>query len=336
MSLFLGDITRAELAKAIEEIGEKPAAAASVFLKYYKNRAGDLDALTPRLWNKIIEKYPISQAPQVEKRVSVKDGTVKFLLRFSDGAPAECVLLHGKGGRITACISSQSGCACGCKFCATGALGFLRNLQPHEIIDQYKTVLKEAGHIESIVFMGMGEPFLNWDNVKKAILILSDPKAFAFSQSKITVSTIGIVPVIEELINSDLKIKLAVSLITSSEEHRAKLAPMQSKYPLSKVLAAVKAYSLKKRMQILAEYIIFDGENDSNSDAKNLINMLHGINCRVNLIPLNINGSSSESRITKAKVFQNWLINAGLRTYLRLEKGADIAAACGQLAASLK
>ena len=217
------------------------------------------------------------------------------------------------------------------------SMRFRRNLEPSEIISQFKTVLAEAGHIDSIVFMGMGEPFLNWDNVKRAILILSDPKAFSFSQGKITVSTVGIMPVIEELISSDLKIKLAVSVITSSDEKREKIAPMQKKYPISRVLSLVRRYVTAKQTQILAEYILFEGVNDSLEDADSLIRLLDGIDCRVNLIPVN-RGVPAEGvdRIAQAKNFQQRLMDAGFRTYLRLEKGADISAACGQLAAGHK
>lgn len=330
----LGDLSRADLERVLLILGGKKAAAPSIFLKYYKKREGELDSLSPKLWEKVISKYPPAPEFSCEKKVSAKDGTVKFLIKFDDGAPAECVLLHGKDGRTTACLSSQSGCPCGCKFCATGRLGLRRSLYPSEIIAQFKTVLAEAGHIDSIVFMGMGEPFLNWDNVKKAILILSDPKAFAFSQGKITVSTVGIMPIIEELIDSDLKIKLAVSVITSSDEKRAKIAPMQEKYPISRVLELAGRYAAAKNTQILAEYILFEGENDSMEDADSLICLLRDVDCRVNLIPVN-RGKPEEGidRAAKAKSFQQRLMDAGFRTYLRLEKGADIAAACGQLAA---
>ena len=329
----LGDLSRADLERVLRIFGAKTAAAPSIFLKYYKNREGELDSLSSRLWDKIIAKYPPAPEFSAEKKISAKDGTTKFLIRFEDDAPAECVLLPGKDGRTTACLSSQSGCPCACKFCATGRLGFRRNLYPSEIIAQFKTVLAEAGRIDSIVFMGMGEPFLNWDNVQKAILILSDPKAFAFSQGKITVSTVGIMPIIEELIHSDLKIKLAVSVITSSDEKRAKIAPMQEKYPISRVLELAGRYATEKKSQILAEYILFEGENDSEEDADNLIAMLKNVNCRVNIIPVN-KGKPQEGidRIPHAKIFQQKLMDAGFRTYLRMEKGADISAACGQLA----
>jgi len=330
----LGDLSRDGLTRALRILGAKPAAAASIFLKYYKGREGELDCLSPKLWDRIIAKYPPAPGFSVEKKVSSRDGTVKFLLRFEDGSPAECVLLNGKDGRITACLSSQSGCPCGCKFCATGKLGFRRNLYPSEIISQFKTVLAEAGHIDNIVFMGMGEPFLNWDNVRNAILILSDPKAFAFSQGKITVSTVGIMPIIEELVESDLKIKLAISVITSSDEKRRKIAPMQEKYPISRVLELAGRYATAKKTQILAEYILFEGENDSLEDADSLIGLLKGVECRVNLIPVN-RGMPQEGvdRVAAAKEFQHRLMDAGFRTYLRMEKGADISAACGQLAA---
>lgn len=333
----LGDLTREGLNTALRILGAKHSAAASVFLRYYKNRMSELEGLPASLWEKVIAKYPLPAEPTVSKQVSAKDGTKKLLLTFEDGAPAECVILNGKNNRRTACLSSQSGCMCGCKFCATGKWGFKRNLYPSEIVAQFKHCLAEAdGVLDSIVFMGMGEPFLNWDNVKKAILILSDPKSFAFSQGKITVSTVGIIPVIEELITSDLKIKLAFSVITSDEKKRELITPMQAKYPMSDVLFSLRKYCEAKDTQILAEYILFDGNNDTEEDAMKLIKLLEGMKCRINLIPFNSSRVSDADKAEKAKAFQKILIDAGFRTYLRLEKGSDIMAACGQLAADLK
>jgi 23S rRNA (adenine2503-C2)-methyltransferase len=274
----------------------------------------------------------------IDRRVSRIDGTIKLLFKFHDGAPAESVVLFNKS-RATACLSSQSGCSCACAFCATGALGFKRDLTPSEITAQFTACLREAGaRLSSLVFMGMGEPFLNWENVKRAILILSDQKGFAFPQSRITVSTIGIVPVIKELAISGLKVKLAVSLVTVDEPRRAGLVPMNKKYPLPEVLAAAAYYCGKSGNAVFFEYILFDGLNDSRRDAENLRDLVQDIDCKINLIPYNrfTRKDPSPAGTERAWEFQEVLVGAGIRTHLRREKGSDIGAACGQLAAAVR
>ena len=234
--------------------------------------------------------------------------------------------------RVVACLSSQSGCACGCTFCATGGLGLKRSLTTQEILAQFETCLREAGGLNSLVFMGMGEPFLNWDNVKRAIVILSDSRGRHFPQSKMTVSTVGVIPVIEELTASDLRVRLAVSVVAADEEQRARLAPMEKVYPLRKVLAAAREYCRARKAHVMFEYILFPGVNDRPSDSALLAGLVRDIPCRVNLIPYNPPGGPG-GETPRVKEFQLELIAAGVRTYLRPEKGADIAAACGQLAA---
>jgi 23S rRNA (adenine2503-C2)-methyltransferase len=275
--------------------------------------------------------FSVSPLTAPERLQVSRDGTRKLLLRFADGAPAECVVLPAKG-RLAACLSSQSGCACGCTFCATGALGLKRSLTAPEIIAQFEACLKEAGELSSLVFMGMGEPFLNWDNVKRAILILSDSRGRHFPQAKITVSTVGVISVIEELAAADLKVRLAVSLVAADEELRARLAPMEKVYPLRGVLAAVRRYCQARRAHVMFEYILFPGINDRPEDSALLAGLIRDIPCRVNLIPYNPPGGPG-GETPRVKAFQLELIAAGVRTYLRQERGADIAAACGQLAA---
>ncbi len=272
----------------------------------------------------------------IDRRVSGIDGTIKLLFKFHDGAPAESVVLFNKD-RATACLSSQSGCPCACAFCATGALGFKRDLTPSEITAQFTACRLEAGgRLSSLVFMGMGEPFLNWENVKSAILTLTDQKGLAFPPGKITVSTIGIIPVIRELAGSGLKINLAVSLVTANERQRATLIPMDKKYPLPEVLAAAAQYCERSGKTVFFEYILFDGLNDSRRDAEKLRVLVQDIDCKINLIPYNKlpRKDSSPDGAERAKEFQKVLVGAGIRTHLRREKGSDIGAACGQLAAA--
>ncbi len=330
---------RQELAGALMALGEKGSKADRVFNCLHKKGVATFEAMSgvpPGLVKKLADKYSIAAFPKVEKTVSKIDGTIKLLITFPDGAASECVILFNKA-TVTACISSQSGCACGCTFCATGALGFNRNLSSAEILAQFVVCRREAGKpIDSVVFMGMGEPFMNWANVKKAILILSDNKGHNFPQSSVTVSTVGVAPVIRELAESHMGIRLAVSLITSDEAHRAELTPMNKKYGLAQIVDAARFYAEKTKKSVFFEYILFDGVNDKPEDAQKLLALIKGVKCKLNLIRYNPGAMASSytpTSVEKAKEFQKILVDAGVRTHLRREKGTDIAAACGQLAA---
>ncbi|MDD2805232.1 MAG: 23S rRNA (adenine(2503)-C(2))-methyltransferase RlmN [Elusimicrobiales bacterium] len=330
----LRGLTRLELADALAALGEKPAHAEAVFLAVHRGKTaagGALWNVPPRVCAALDKAFSLPPLPGPERVQLSKDGTKKLLFRFPGGAPAECVVLPAKD-RVAACLSSQSGCSCGCTFCATGALGLKRSLTPVEIIAQFEACLKEAGTLNSLVFMGMGEPFLNWENVKRAILILSDSRGRHFPQAKMTVSTVGIIPVIEELAASDLRVRLAISVVAADEEQRARMAPMEKKYPLRRVLEAVRAYCAARKALVMFEYILFPGLNDRPADSALLARLIGDIPCRVNLIPYNPPGAHG-GESPRVKEFQLELIRAGVRTYLRPEKGADIAAACGQLAA---
>ncbi|MFA5161443.1 MAG: 23S rRNA (adenine(2503)-C(2))-methyltransferase RlmN [Elusimicrobiales bacterium] len=266
------------------------------------------------------------------RQVSALDGTTKLLLRCADGALSEAVVLFNKN-RVSACLSSQSGCACGCAFCATGRLGFARNLTAEEIITQYEQCRLVAPP-ESIVFMGMGEPLLNWENLKQAILALCDQRGVNFPQSRITVSTVGITPVMRELAHSELKVRLAVSLVTADENERAKLVPVSARYPLGEIIAAARHYCEERKRQVFFEYILLGGLNDSPEDARKLLSLIDGVDCKINLIPYNAAGGGdfAPPSAEKAMEFQKTIMAAGIRAYLRREKGSDIKAACGQLA----
>jgi 23S rRNA (adenine2503-C2)-methyltransferase len=330
----LRGLTREEIATALVSLGEKPGNAGAVFMAVHRRGATDL-ALLPdvpaRVCRALGRAFSLAPLPIPERKLVSADGTKKLLFRFAGDAPAECVVLPAKD-RETACLSSQSGCACGCTFCATGALGLKRSLTPGEIVAQFEACLREAADLKSLVFMGMGEPFLNWENVKKAILILSDSRGRHFPQAKMTVSTVGVIPVIEELTKSDLRVRLAVSLVAADPELRARLAPMEKTYPLARVLAAVREYCRVRQALVMLEYILLPGVNDRPSDSALLAKLIEGIPCRLNLIPYNPPGGPGPAT-PRIKEFQLELIAAGVKVYLRQEKGADIAAACGQLAA---
>ena len=334
MPTDLRGLTRAEIERALTDLGEKPGNAGAVFLAVHRRGAADLARLPgvpARVCLALARAFTLEPLPLPERKLVSADGTRKLLFRFAGNAPAECVVLPGKDQQ-TACLSSQSGCACGCSFCATGALGLKRSLTPAEIVAQFEACLREAVDLRSIVFMGMGEPFLNWENVKKAIRILSDSRGRHFPQVKMTVSTVGVIPVIEELTTSDLRVRLAVSVIAADPALRARLAPMEKTYPLARVLAAVREYCRARNAHVMLEYILLPGVNDRPADAALLAKLVAGIPCRLNLIPYNPPGGPGPAA-PRVKEFQLELIAAGVRTYLRQEKGADIAAACGQLAA---
>jgi len=338
MAKDLKDYTRAELEQILLAIGESKVHARQLFVSLYRENATTFSAISgvpQRVTDYLCGITSPAPAPLCEKLVSKLDGTIKLLFRFPDGAPAESVILFSKG-RASLCLSSQSGCACGCGFCATGGLGLRRNLMPHEILGQFSACLDALGGVPgSIVFMGMGEPFLNWENVKKSILILSDGKGYNFPQSKITVSTVGIIPVIRELAVSDLKIRLAISVITADEKQRARFVPMNEKFPLPDIISAARYYCEARKRQVFCEYILFGGLNDSPADAEKLAELVKGLDCKINLIAYNSSDGKTFVTVSaeKAKAFQKLLMAKGLITYLRREKGSDILAACGQLAA---
>ncbi len=334
----LRDFTRQELAGTLISIGEKGSRIDKVFNCLYRKGAESFDAMAgvqEEFKAKLAARYSLTPAPKIEKLVSKLDGTIKLLFTFPDGAKAESVVLFNKK-TVSACISSQSGCACGCVFCATGGLGLKRDLRPHEILAQYAACRREAGRqLDSLLFMGMGEPFMNWANVRKSVLLLSDNKGYNFPQTRITVSTVGIVPVIRELAESRLEIRLAVSLITADEKHRAELTPMSKKYSLREIIGGARYYTDRTKRMVFFEYILFDGVNDSAEDAKKLLALIKDVPCKVNLIMYNPvpGGTFTPGRFEKGKEFQTILVEAGIRTHMRREKGTDIAAACGQLAA---
>jgi len=282
-----------------------------------------------------------SLAPaKVERSV---DSTEKFAFRLADGAMIESVLIP-ENGRHTLCISSQAGCAMGCRFCLTGGLGFVRNLRPAEIVGQVLAVMSHmlaSGLVRAtprellnnLVFMGMGEPLANYDNLLAALVILMDDHGLGFSQRRITVSTCGIVPRMDDL-GRDIRVNLAVSLHAADDAVRSRLMPVNKTYGLAELLAACRRYPLGKKKVILFEYIMLKGINDSLADASLLAEKLQGIPSRINLLPYNGSGETEFACPDGAQTlaFQKVLREAGFNTFIRQSRGADISAACGQLA----
>ena len=263
------------------------------------------------------------------------DGTKKFLFQLEDGNRIESVLIPDKK-RLTLCLSTQAGCAMGCRFCLTGKKGLKRNLATAEIVNQILAVretLPEKTSITNIVLMGMGEPLANYENTLKAIELMTHPEAFKFSLRRVTLSTVGLLPELEQLAREKVRFRLAISLNASDEETRSRLMPINRRHPLKRILEVCRIFPLQPRARITFEYVMLQGENDSLEDAKRLLKMLKRIPSKVNLIPLNeASGIPFEKPSgERVKQFQEILIKGGITTIVRASKGADISAACGQL-----
>ncbi|MFA5872239.1 MAG: 23S rRNA (adenine(2503)-C(2))-methyltransferase RlmN [Parcubacteria group bacterium] len=266
-----------------------------------------------------------------------KDGrTVKACLILKDGLSIETVLMKHSDKRNTICISSQVGCSLGCLFCETGKMGFKRNLTVSEIVEQVlffaRRLKKQNEKVTNIVFMGMGEPFLNWAAVSEAIRIINDPNCFDIGARKISVSTAGIVEGIEKLAEDFPQINLAISLHAPDDELRGELMPVNKKYPLEKILEAVDKYIEKTNRKVMFEYVMLNGVNDSEAQAEKLSRLLKKPLYMVNLIAYNPNGRFESSSAERIKKFKAILEKAGVFATQRYRFGTDIEAACGQLA----
>ena len=258
------------------------------------------------------------------------DGTRKYLWRLADGEAIESVLIPS-GSRLTLCISSQAGCALGCVFCATGLMGFRRNLATWEIAGQVRQIVvaNPAEKPTNIVFMGMGEPLLNWPAVDTALTILNDPEGLGIGARHITVSTVGIIPGMLALAERPEQFRLAISLHAPAQGQRLRLMPIQKKYPMDEVLQAARAF----RKRVTFEYVLIAGKNDSDTDADKLAKLAHALGAHVNLLPLHPGGNpgltpTSGNRI---RIFADRLRHQGVEAVVRKSRGLDIDAACGQL-----
>ena len=264
------------------------------------------------------------------------DGTRKFLFRLDDGKSIETVLIPMEGGRNTLCISTQVGCAMQCSFCLTGSYGLERNLTAAEIVNQVCAV-REAHAVDNIVLMGMGEPLHNLDNVVDALQILYASTGFDYGPRKVTLSTSGLVPEMCEL-GRRIKVNLAVSLNATTDDVRDELMPVNRRYPIKELMEACRKFPLAPRQRITFEYILIQGVNDSQADARRLVKLLHGIKAKVNLIPFNEHAGSEYRKPTDAamRVFQTYLLDRKIVAVRRAGKGQDISAACGQLKGKLE
>ena len=311
-----------------------------VFDWIYKKQKLCFDEMTniPLNIRSFLKENFIFPSLKIQKTVHSEDGeTIKFLFKLSDGFLIESVLIISKNRR-TVCLSSQVGCHCKCFFCASGRKGFFRNLSSGEIIEQILHVnqylAKKNERTTHIVFMGMGEPFHNYNAVIASINRFNDPDCFNISQRRITISTVGIIEKINLLQNENLKINLTLSLHAADQKIREKIIPYAKKYPINDLVLAMNAYFEKSKRDITFEYILIENLNDGIQDAKNLFYLVKDLQCCINLIPYNpVSGCSlKRSSNERIKAFHNFLLSKNIPATRRYTKGKDIAAACGQLA----
>ncbi|MEJ2724586.1 MAG: 23S rRNA (adenine(2503)-C(2))-methyltransferase RlmN [Deltaproteobacteria bacterium] len=323
----------------VEELGMKPYRARQIRHWLFKGLASSFDnmtSLSKELRARLKDKAFISPSEGVKTEIS-DDGTRKYLFRLGDGNFIESVLIPERG-HCTLCISSQAGCAMGCRFCLTARQGLKRNLTPSEIIDQVIQVKRDMTNPEgltNLVFMGMGEPLANYDAVIKALRNLISEEGVNFSHRKVTVSTCGLIPQMRRLAE-DVSVNLAVSLNAADEETRTSLMPVNRRYSLESLISACKDFPLPNRRMITFEYILINGINDRDRDARKLAALLTGLRAKINLIALNAHPGLDMSPPSMDRVlrFQDILIRANYTAIIRKSKGRDISAACGQLSGS--
>jgi 23S rRNA (adenine2503-C2)-methyltransferase len=320
------------LEHTLAELGE-PGYRRRQIWKWVAQGADGFDAMTDlplALRAKLAETVPFSSLT-LEREAQSRDGTVKALLRTADGRPLEAVLMRYREGRRSLCLSSQSGCPLTCTFCATGKMRFGRNLTASEIIDQ-ALYFRRMGPVDHAVFMGMGEPMMNLDEVLDACAALPD---LGISHRRTAISTVGWIPGIKRLTAETMPIRLALSLHAADEQLRSELMPVNDRYPLSDVLAACHEHYERKRRMVFVEYVMLAGINDSYPQARQLAQLLDPRAFKVNLIPYNPTDSPYESSSPKAiEAFRAELERQGIAATMRVTRGRDIDAACGQLAAA--
>ncbi|NLC87843.1 MAG: 23S rRNA (adenine(2503)-C(2))-methyltransferase RlmN [Clostridiaceae bacterium] len=329
------DYTLEELKEQLKEIGEKPFRAEQIFHWLYIEKVKnfqDMTNLSLSLRGKLIENYTICNFNILKKQES-SDGTIKYLFDVLDGNAIETVLMQYHHGK-TICVSSQIGCKMGCKFCASTGIPFIRNLTSGEIVEQLLAVEQDIGdRISNIVFMGIGEPLDNYDNVIKAIRIINHPNGINIGARHISVSTSGLVPKIYDLAKENIPCTLSISLHATNNEKRSNMMPVNNVYKIEELIKACKDYIAATNRRISFEYALAKDSNDNLEDAKELIKLLRGMNAHVNLIPINKieNGEYTKSTNDNIIKFRDYLNEHGIVATIRRELGSDIDAACGQL-----
>ncbi len=349
MKTNLKHLSKNELSLFMERLGQKTYRTNQLTHWIYRKHATSFDDMTDfskAFREELNEKAFISNSKLVQKLIS-KDGTEKFLFELEDGESIESVLIpNGRGkGKCTLCISSQVGCAVGCKFCVTGSLGLKRNMKAYEIVDQVMAVQRHAAQsdedggreVSNLVLMGMGEPFNNFTEVSIALRKLIE--LMGISRRKITLSTSGIVPGIQNLAETGPPVNLAISLNATTDKVRSSIMPINRKYPLKELIRACRDFPLSPNRSITFEYVLLGKLNDTKDDAVRLVRLLKGIKSKVNLIPFNPSCETGELRQPSDKriaEFQDILRKAGMTAMIRKSMGSDISAACGQLKAAFR
>ncbi len=332
------DLDRTQLEEWIAAQGLSKFRNEQILRWLYARRARSFDEMTDisKPTRQLLDAHFTIMPPMISRVETSVDGSRKYLFVLKDGNTIESVLIPERD-HYTLCISTQVGCAMGCRFCMTGKNGLTRNLSKAEILDQVQgaadEIPEDAPRLTNIVLMGMGEPLANYENVRRAIDIMTDNRiGLGFSHRRITLSTAGIVPRMKDLAR-DTKIRLAVSLNASNNETRDMLMPINKKYPLEKLIAACVEYSLAPRDKITFEYILIKDVNDRIEDARRLAKLLRPVKAKINLIPFNEHPESEFKRSEQAVIeaFQAELLQKHYTANIRWSKGADISAACGQL-----
>lgn len=324
-----------ELQDELVNLGEKKYRAEQIFKWLYVDKVKEFDEMTNlsiELREKLKKEYTICNFKILKKQES-SDGTKKYLFDVLDGNAIESVLMEYHHGK-TICVSSQIGCKMGCKFCASTGIKFIRSLTCGEIVEQILAVEQDIGDkISNIVFMGIGEPFDNYENVMKAIKIINNQKGLNIGARHISISTSGLVPMIYKFADEELQCTLSISLHATNDEKRSNMMPINNKYNIKELMEACKYYINKTNKRISFEYALAKDNNDNLEDAKDLVKLLKGMLCHVNLIPINKieNGKYTKSTNENIIKFRDYLNNNGIVATIRRELGSDIDAACGQL-----
>ena len=337
MKTDLAGLELKELEDFVLSLGHKKFHAKQIYNWIWKRGVtdfGEMTNLSRELRAALVESATVSFPDVVQHDVS-EDGTQKFVLRLADGRQIESVFIPDTP-KQTFCVSTQVGCAMGCAFCLTGKMGLIRHLTAAEIAGQVRLLARSTDLLDksfNIVLMGMGEPLQNYDHTMKALRMLNDKEGFDMHPKRVTLSTVGLVPMMDRLAQEDLMPNLAVSLHAATEETRLAIVPPTKKYSLHDIIEACKRFPLSKRRRIMFEYVMLAGVNDSNEDARKLVKVLAGVKAKVNLLPLNAAPGIPFERPSDERVnaFAKILADRGLMVSVRKSRGRDIRAACGQL-----
>lgn len=324
-----------QLENAMAEIGEKKFRARQIFQWLHVKKVFDFDKMTDisvQLRTKLNEFFCIKRLFIAKRLESCIDNTVKYLYRLPDGNYVETVLMEYHYGK-SICVSTQVGCKMGCGFCASAIAGFVRNLSPSEILMQiYMTEIDMGFKTSGIVLMGIGEPLDNYENVVKFLKLVSDKNGNNLSLRHVSLSTCGIVPQIYKLAEEKFGLTLSISLHCADNEGRSKIMPVNRTYNISELLTACRFYIEKTGRRITFEYAVIDNVNDSRDDAEKLVSLLRGMNCHINIIPVNkVKERNYSTKKSSAENFAQYLLKRGLNATVRRTLGSDINAACGQL-----